>query len=905
MGRVGMRLSVLRVAARRIAGLFRTTRRDAELGDEIQTHLDLLTDEYVRSGMSRDAARAAARREFGGIEQMKETYRDQRGLPIVDALVKDLRYGARMLRKSPAFTSVAVLSLALGIGANTAIFTFVDGLLLRTLPVPRAHELVSMKAQRDGGFPLLSFPMYRDLRERQTVFTDILATAGESPYRLTIPGDGGGSTELDNMRVSFATGNYFAVLGVRPALGRFFTPDDDRPPQSSETLGSVIVLSDSFWNRQFGRDPHVVGRTILIGRSPCTVIGVAPAGFFGEAVGASPVGWAPLIPFFSPDDLENRQGMFTAYVARLKPGVSRDRAQAATTVLFQQLLTTEKRIRDRIEDNTIALDAADVGIDSGLRRLYAKPLRIVMAIVALVLLIACANVANLLLARAASRRGEIGVRLAIGCSRARLVGQLLTESMLLSTLGAVAGVGVAYWGVRTLLGLLSAGVVPIQLDLTPDVRILVFLIAVGVLTGIGFGLVPALRATRVDLVPSLQGARRGDAGGAAKQRLSRALVTAQVAMSLLLLIGAGLLVRSLQNLHRLDWGFRPEHVVIFDVAHNPPTRAPEALSQIAWRVYERVKQVPGVESASVSGLMIFSPSDIGAPLTIRGYTPAAGERVVARYNSVSPGYFETVGMRLIEGRGIEDRDMQNSIAVVNESMARRYFAGARAVGRVMQLGRGPNAGKPVEIVGVVHDAKYNDLRKEPEPMFYIPFGQLPRPVRSIEVRTTKPAAAITAPVRQALADVSKDIMIRRVVSLSDQVDQSLAAEWLIMRLCSFFSVLALLLACVGLYGVMAYSVTQRTGEIGIRMALGATERSILQLILRETMRVVATGVVIGVPLAFASSRLVSAFLFGLTPTDPQTIALATLVLLAAAGVAAYLPARRAAAVDPIVALRCE
>ena len=534
-----------------------------------------------------------------------------------------------------------------------------------------------------------------------------------------------------------------------------------------------------------------------------------------------------------------------------------------------------------------------------------------MAIVALVLLIACANVANLLLARAAARRGEISVRLAIGCSRARLVGQLLTESVLLSTLGALAGIGVAYWATQTLLGLISFGPVPVRLDLTPDARVLTFLVAVGILTGVAFGLVPALRATRVDLAPSLQGTRRGDAGVPARQRLSRALVTAQVSLSLLLLIGAGLLIRSLHNLHNLDWGFRPEHVVVFDLAHNPQNRGPAALAQVAWQVQQRVKQIPGIESASVSGIMLFSPSDVSAPLTIRGYTPPPGERMLARYNSVSAGYFDTVGMTLVDGRDIEERDVQNGtpVAVINDSMARRYFAGGHAVGKIMAIDRGradtTTPAKPIEIIGVVRDAKYNNLREDAKPMFYVPFGQLPRTLRSVEVRTAKPLAAITAPVRQALADVSKDIMIRRVVSLSDQVDQSLAAEWLIMRLCSFFGALALLLACVGLYGVVAYSVTQRTGEIGIRMALGATEHSILWLVLRETTRVVVAGVVVGVPLAFASTRLVSAFLFGLTPTDPQTIALATLVLLAAAGVAAYLPARRAAAVDPIVALRCE
>ncbi len=900
--------SALTVIARRIAGLFKTRRRDAELNDEIEMHLDLLADEYVRRGLSRADARAAARREFGGVEPMKEIYRDQRGLPIVDALVKDLRYGARMLRKSPGFTSVAVLSLALGIGANTAVFTFVDAILLRALPVPHPRELVQIRAQRRGDFGLLSFPMYRDLRDRQQVFADIAAGAGEMAFRLTMPDRDGSSSsaELDNMRVSLVSGNYFAVLGVRPSAGRLITPDDDRNPDSSAS-GSVVVLSDLLWDRQFGRDPAVLGRTILIGRSACKVIGVAPRGFFGEVVGASPAAWVPLVPFSSPDDLDNRTGTFTSYVARLKPGVTRDRAKAAMTVLFRQLLKAEGRVRDHIEDHTIALDEAAAGIETPLRRTYATPLRLVMAIVALVLLIACANVANLLLARAAARRGEIGVRLAIGCSRARLVGQLLTESVMLSALGALAGVGVAYWGTLALRRMVSVGPAPIQLDLTPDARVLVFLAAAGVITGIGFGLVPALRATRVNLAPALQGARRGDADTPSKQRLSRALVTAQVAIALLLLVGAGLLIRSLHNIHNVDWGFRPERVVVFDLAHNPQNRAPAALADVAWRVYERIKQVPGVESASVSGIMLFSPSDIGAGLTIRGYTPAAGERVAPRYNSVSPGYFETVGMRLLDGRGIEDRDVRTgtAVAVINESMARRYFAGARAVGHLFQIGRGANAGTPVEIVGVVRDSKYNDLRKDAEPMFYVPFGQIPRTVRSVEVRTAEPIAVITPAVRQALADVSKDLMLRRVLSLSDQVDQSLAAEWLIMRLCSFFSVLALLLACVGLYGVMAYSVTQRTGEIGIRMALGATGPSILWLVLRETTRVVVAGVAIGVPLALASTRLVSAFLFGLTATDPGTIALATALLLAAAALAAYLPARRAAAVDPIVALRYE
>jgi predicted permease len=438
----------------------------------------------------------------------------------------------------------------------------------------------------------------------------------------------------------------------------------------------------------------------------------------------------------------------------------------------------------------------------------------------------------------------------------------------------------------------------------PDARVLAFLGSTGVLTGIGFGLVPALRATCIDLAPSLQGASRGTSAPD-RQRLSHALVIGQVSLSLVLLIGAGLLIRSLDNLHRIDWGFQPEHVVIFDVAHNPQNREPAALAQVARQVQQRVTEVPGVATASVSGIMLFSPSDISAAVTIRDYTPSPTERVTARYNAVSAGYFETLGMTVISGRSIQTRDVQNGtpVAVINESMARRYFAGAPSVGRTMQLSGAANAGKSLEVVGVVRDAKYNNLREDAKPMFYVPFTQIPRALRSVEVRTTQPMAALVPAIRQALTDVSKDIMIRRVVTLSNQVDQSLAAERLIMRLCSFFGALALVLACVGLYGVMAYSVTQRTREIGIRMALGASGGSIFRLVFRDTTGIVLTGVAIGVPLALVCTRLVSTFLYGLTTTDPVTMALATMLLLAAIALASYLPARRAAAIEPTIALR--
>lgn len=907
----------LRRLIARTRAAFGGGRLDRELDAEIRAHLEMAADEYARRGLTPDEARAAAVRAFGAVEPMKERYRDTRGLPALDVLRQDARYAWRTLRKAPAVTSVVVLSLALAIGANTAVFSVINALTLRALPVRDAHALVNLSARGAGNQPaIISFPMYRDLRDRQDGLTDILATAGETAVRLTIPDATGGAAELDNMRVSFVTGNYFDVMGVRPAVGRFFSPDEDRDPNTAETLGSVIVLSEAFWARQFGRDPGVVGRTVLVGRARCEVIGVAAPGFTGEAIGNSPIGWVPIVTFTSEDMLAERTGMFTASIGRLKPGVTRAQAEAALTTLFQQLLASEQRVRDDVGAYRLVLQPGGTGLDYGLRRTYARPLLMVMAIVATVLLVACTNVANLLLARAAARRGEIGVRLAIGCSRRRLVGQLLTESLLLSASGGAAGLLLAYWGSEALVRMVSSGPVPIDLDVGPDLRVLGFLLGVTVLTSLAFGLAPALRATRLDVAPVLKGSSRGDVAPRSRQRLSRALVTCQIALSLLLLVAAGLLIRSVQNLHQLDLGFNPERVLIFDLAAR--NREAAALSQAAWNVYARVKQVPGVESASLSGLVLFSPSDIRTSIDVPGYVAPSPGRLFARFNAVSPGYFETVGMTLVAGRGIEERDtLDRPLAViVNESFARSYLAGS-ALGRTIKVGiprMAVKAGEVVgprmavragEVVGVVRDAKYNNLRQATDPMIYLSILQAPRSLRSLEVRTRQPVSTIAGPLREAIASADRDVMIRRIVPLRDQVDHSLAAERLIMRLSSAFGALALLLAGIGLYGVMSYTVTQRTGEIGIRMALGATGAAVVWMVLRQTLRLVGAGVLLGVPLALAGARLLTGFLYGLTARDPATLALATTVLAGCAALAAYLPARRAARVNPIAALRCE
>jgi len=837
----------------------------------------------------------------------------------MNTLLQDLRYGIRMLVKSPGFTAVALLTLALGIGANTAVFTLINAVLLRTLPVSNPRELVELNAAQTSGRYIISFPMYRDLRARQEVLTDVFATAGETPVRLTIP-NGSESVELDNIRTNFVTGNYFDVLGLQPAAGRFFTEEEDRNSNSSETSGSVAVISDALWERQFGRDPSVLNRTLFVTRSACRIVGVAPPGFGGEAVGSNTDVWVPLVSFSSVDNLENRRGVFTSYMGRLRPGVSQSQAQASLTVLFKQLLEAERLQSGQtsskqvgVQNFSIVLASAAAGLDYGVRRTFTRPLWIIMAIVALVLLIACANVANLLLARAAARRREITVRLALGCNRRRLIRQLLTESMLLALLGTGAGILFAYWASPLLMGLISTGPFSTPLDLRPDGRVLAFLAAIAAFTGLAFGIAPAWQASNVDLNSALKDQGRAGTSKRTRQYLGRALVVVQVALSLLLLVGSGLLIRSFRNLHNIPLGFRPEQVLIFDLAHNAQDRKPEAMARVARQVHERVTQIAGVKSASVSGLMLFSPSDISAPIKIQDNPASQQQPVPVRFSSVSAGFFETVGMQIVQGRPIEHYDSENAprVAVINESMARRYFAQANPLGRTIEIPgswRSPfesSKGGSVEIVGVVGDAKYNSLRAETQPMFYVPILQMPRSLRSLEVRTAEPSAALAARVRSELLGVTKDLMIRRVIPLSDQVDRTLAAERMITTLCTFFGMLALLLASVGLYGVISYSVTQRTSEIGIRMALGATGRNVVKLVLRQSLIVVAAGLGIGMILAVSLTRIVSSFLFGVSPLDPLSLLAASGLLILVAAFAVLWPARRATRVDPLVALRYE
>lgn len=910
----------MKVLWSRIRGLFATRQLESRLDEEIETHLELLAQEHIRQGMSPEEARFAARRSFGGVDAMKESHRDSRGLPFIETFLHDIRYAVRMLRKTPAFTAVAVLSLALGIGANTAVFTLINALILRTLPVANPSELVTLSSRIAGGPGFISFPMYRDLEAKQQVFTGILASAGETPSRIVIPSRSEPAV-LDNVPVSFVTANYFAVLGVPPSIGRFFTSSEDRDPDSSRTQGSVAVLSHSFWERQFGRDPSVLGRVIEIQRSPCRIIGVAARGFQGEAINAAPDIWVPLIPFTMRAELENWDGVFTSYIARLRPGTNVSEAGAAMNVIYGHLVAAERQMkpafatRAKVSDYRLELKSGSTGIDRNLRRTFSKPLWIIMAVVALVLIIACANIANLLLARSVVRRREIGVRLALGCSRTRLLRQLLTESVLLSLAGAVAGLAVSYFGVRVMADIAGIGS---SMALAPDLLVLSFTAAVAIGTGLIFGIAPALRASRAGLAQGLND-RGQTATTPNRNRLSRLLVAGQVALCLPLLAGAGLLVKTVRNLHLTDLGFRPDHVLIFDLAGSPHDFAPATLARVAREVHERVRSVPGVQAASVSGLMLFSRSDISTAVKIDGYVPSAEEELPRRgggvsqtasirFNSVSPGYFETTGMTLVEGRAFQITDTEDAVAVavVNESMARRYFAGRSAVGSTLHVTPAGAAKQvAVRVVGVVRDAKYNDIRADVKPMFYMPLTQLPRNLRAIEVRTAMSASAITPAIRQALHDSAEFFMIRRVFTLSEQVDRTLAAERMMTNLCAFFSAIALLLSCIGLFGVMAYSVANRTNEIGVRLALGADPRDVLWMVLRQSIGVVSAGLLAGSMLAFVSVRLLKSFLFQLTPSDPGALVIALSLLIAASAAAALIPAFRAARVDPLAALRYE
>ena len=833
----------------------------------------------------------------------------------MSTLLQDLRYGLRMLMKNRGFTAVAVLTLALGIGANTAIFSLLNAVMLRELPVRNPGELVLLGTGRWGGSTeefastdLYSYAFYREMRQKNQVFSDVTALMSLLFQKMH---GAVGSPNLEPMNVQLVSGTYFPLLGVKPILGRAFTEVEDEPAGGHP----VAVASYSWWRRRFGRDPGIVGQTVRLGSTVYTIIGVAPPEFFGTAVGQSPDLWIPLSmeKQVSPgwNGLDNRSFQSLYILGRLRPGVTVAQAEANVNLLaresWQELAgpVPTKEQQQTLEHARIRLTPALRGL-SRLRFEFSLPLQILMAVVGLVLLIACANIANLLLARAAARQREIAVRLAIGAGRRRLIRQMVTESLLVALFGGSLGVLLASWASGALLGMVSAGPELLPLDVAPDTPVLVFTLAVSVVAALLFGTVPALRATRVDLTSALKEGR-SSVGTASRGPLGKALIVSQVALSLVLLIGAGLFLRTLVKLAHVDTGFNKENVLLFGI--DPPSvgyKEDTRLVNLYQQIEQRVSAEPGVRAASIS-FFTFNQGAWSDPVVAQRRNPTPGSNPEVIHNVVGPGYFTTMGIPLLVGRvfGPQDTEKSSKVAVINETMARQFFPGASPIGRRFGIGDDLKHSSDIEVVGVVKDAKYLSVQERLLPAAYYPYTQHVGYYYDFEVRYAGDSQAIIAAVRRAVGEVDRRLPVSYQNTLVEQVNQSITGQTLVAQLSTFFGLLAAFLACIGIYGLMSYAVTRRTNEIGVRMALGAGRAKVVWLVMRETLILAGLGLVIGLPVALAADRLVSKMLFGLKPTDPLSLVGAAILLLAFAVLAGYLPARRAAKVDPMVALRYE
>jgi predicted permease len=835
----------------------------------------------------------------------------------MSTLSQDLRYGIRQLRKSPGFTAIAVVTLALGIGANTAIFTVVNALLLKMLPVKYPQQLVVVgdpanPNERSNGTPrtdVFSYPLYKQLRDQNSVFTGLCAAAND--HHIEVETDQGAIFD-EKITGRMVSGNYFDVLGLQPATGRLFKDSDD----TAESANPVAVLGYSYWQRKFAASPQVIGQAIRLDGYPFTIVGVAPEGFEGDVVGEQMSVFIPLS--MQPQVVRGRHWRNAAntswlsLIGRLKPRVTSSQAEANLNVVFQQaqkadygaMLSSDDR--NAIHDLRISVVAGGGGL-SDLRASYRIPLLLLMGIVGLVLLIACVNVANLLLARASARTREIAVRLAIGASTRRVLRQLLTESILLAIVGGVAGSLLAILGVRILVNTFDASA---NLPLVPDWRVLGFTALVVLLTGVLFGLVPALRTLQVQVSPTLKDANRTTSGTSSRFGWGKGLIAGQVALSLLVLFAAGLLVRSLQKLMTQDFGYTRDHLVI---ARTDPTSAgynSQNMKLLAEQLASRLASTPGVRSITYSTNGLFSGTENADAIIVPGFKAARLEDRAAREDFVGPDYFGVVGIPILAGRGVEAQDTAAStrIAVVNEAMVKYFFGGQNPIGHQFKIDDSNWLDKPITIVGVSRNSKDHDsgLRESVQPRFYMAYQQIPDPDQIIfEARVQGESASAVANIKSQIKAADPHLPVSFVRTLDSLVNDSAADQIALAKLSTFFAGLALLLACVGLYGVMSYTVAGRTREIGVRMALGARRVDVVQLVLREGLLLVVIGLVAGIPLALASSRLLHSFLFEMKSTDPLSLGAVVLLLGMVAAFAGLIPARRAAKVDPIVALRYE
>jgi macrolide transport system ATP-binding/permease protein len=916
---------------RKLRWLTQRDRKEAELREELQFHLEEEAQQRHAQGLAEDEARWAARRELGNLALLQEDTRATWGWTLLEQLGQDLRYAFRTMAANRLFTTLVILCLALGIGANTAIYSFMDSILLRSLPVADPESLVVLNwharitSRRDfvmramsgstwgdsksgttsGMFPFGAFEL---LQKDEAIFSSVFAYFQPSQARkmnLAIKGQADLATGLT------VSGDYFRGLAVLPAAGRLIVPDDDRAGAPA-----VAVVSYALSEKRFGGAANAVGQAVLINNLPFTVLGVTPPGFFGVDPAGAPDVYVPMHANellgaadqfgFRPERYLDPYYYWIQIMGRLRPSVSVAQAQAALAPRFQQwVASTAGNDRERARLPELVVNPGAGGL-STLRRAYSQPLYVLMAMVGLILVLACANVASLLLGRATARGREIALRLSLGAGRSRIVRQLLTESVLLASLGGALGVLFAIFGIRFLTLLLANGRTNFTLHAELNWHVLGVAAALSVLTGILFGLAPATRATRVDVVPALKEVRAGESGarhrfGRVSVSLSHALVVGQIAISLLMLVAAGLFVRTLSNLQAIELGFNRENVLLFQVDARKAGYGDQNIDAFYGNLLNTFSAIPGVQHASLSDSSLIEAGS-GTPINVPGQPADPATRHLA----IGPGFFTTMQIPMLAGRDLEERDRPAStpVAVINEVFARKNFGDRNPLGQHLILSR-DGLGRDMEIVGVSKNARYGSLVATIPPVVYFPYDQgYPRANEMVyALRTSGDPLRYVNAVRETVRQMNARVPVSDIRTQTADIDKTINQEITFAQLCSGFAILATLIACAGLYGAVSYSVARRTGEIGIRMALGAQRGGVVRMVMREVLTLVAAGLAVGMAAALATSKFVASFLFGLTPNDPLALTLGVITLLTAALLAAYVPARQASRIDPLVALR--